>query len=115
MFTGTILSGDDRVTADAKGVVVGETHTFSANMVNEARFGWTHLDWTSAPASAGMNINATLGIEGTPIQNGITGGLATISFSNDLSGYGGAGVEEDRNGVYEFGDTLSRVHGQAFV
>ena len=112
LFAGTILSGDDRITADAKGVVVEETHTFSASTVNQARFGWTHLDWKATPANAGTNINTELGIQGTPTQDGITGGLATISFSNGLTGFGGAGVEEDRNGVYQLGDTLSVVHGR---
>jgi hypothetical protein len=112
LFAGTILSGDDNVTANAQGVVANETHTFGPNLINEARFGWTRLDWKGVPVYSGQNINSQVGIQGTPIQAGITGGLAAINFTNGLSGFGGANVEEDLNGVYQGSDTLTWVNGR---
>jgi hypothetical protein len=112
LFAGTLLTGDDNITANSDGVVASEVHTFSANLVNEARFGWTRLDWKGVPVNAGKDINTQVGIPGIPIQDGITGGLAGINFNNNLSGYGGANVEEDLNGVYQGSDTLSWTHGR---
>ena len=108
LFTGTLLSGDVSNTANAQGVVAGWSHTFGANLVNDARFGWTRLNWITAPASGIQDANQAVGISGVPLQGGLAGGLSTIVFNNsNLSGFGGSYSEQDLNGTYQGEDTAT--------
>ncbi len=112
LFSGTILTGDISNTADAQGVVAGWTHVFNTHLINDARFGWTRLNWITAPANGNQNVNQQVGISGVPLQGGLAGGLATITFVNsDLSGFGGAYSEQDLNGTYQGADTLTLSTG----
>ncbi len=116
LFTSSILSADSTITTDAKGVVVNNTHTFSPSLVNETRFGWMRLDWRQVPSLAGQDINSQVGIKGVPLQGGgITGGLASIQFSSNLSAYGGVNVEEDLSEVFQGSDTATWIHGRHLV
>jgi hypothetical protein len=116
LFSGTILTGDVSNTANAQGVVIGETHVFSPTMVNDARFGWTRLNWITAPVNGGQNVNQAVGINGVPVQGGLAGGLATINFTNsNLSGFGGAYSEQDLNGTYQGEDTFTWTPGRHTV
>lgn len=113
LFSGTILTGDISNTANAQGVVAGWTHVFGPHMINDARFGWTRLNWITAPANGNQNINQQVGISGVPLQGGLAGGLATINFVNsDLSGFGGGYSEQDLNGTYQGADTLTWTRGR---
>ncbi|WP_164981638.1 TonB-dependent receptor [Silvibacterium dinghuense] len=113
LFSGTILTGDISNTANAQGVVAGWTHVFNPHMINDARFGWTRLNWITAPVNGNENVNQEVGIAGVPVQGGLAGGLATISFINSaLSGFGGAYSEQDLNGTYQGADTLTWTKGQ---
>ena len=113
LFSGTILTGDVSNTADAQGVVAGWTHVFGSNMVNDARFGWTRLNWITAPVNGNQNVNQQVGISGVPLQGGLAGGLATINFNNsNLSGFGGAYSEQDLNGTYQGEDTFTWTTGR---
>ncbi|MGD0832078.1 MAG: TonB-dependent receptor [Terracidiphilus sp.] len=108
LFTGTILSGDVSNTANAQGVVAGWTHVFGSNLVNDARFGWTRLNWITAPASGIQDANQEVGISGVPLQGGLAGGLSTIVFNNSsLTGFGGSYSEQDLNGTYQGEDTAT--------
>lgn len=112
LFSGGILTGDVSNTADAQGVVGGWTHIFGPHLTNDARIGWTRLNWITAPVNGGQNINQQVGISGVPLQGGLAGGLATISFVNSaLSGFGGAYSEQDLNGTYQGEDTATWERG----
>ena len=112
LFSGTLLTGDISNMADAQGVVAGWTHVLNMRMINDARFGWTRLNWITAPANGSQNVNQQVGISGVPLQGGLAGGLATISFVNsDLSGFGGAYSEQDLNGTYQGADTFTWTTG----
>ncbi len=116
LFSGTILNGDVSNTANAQGVVIGWTRVFSPSMVNNARFGWTRLNWITAPVNGSQNVNASVGITGVPLQGGLAGGLATINFTNSaLSGFGGAYSEQDLNGTYQGEDTFTWTPGRHTV
>ena len=116
LFSGTILTGDVSNSANAQGVVGGWTHIFDPHMINDARFGWTRLDWITAPVNGNQNINQQVGISGVPLQGGLAGGLATINFTNsNLSGFGGAYSEQDLNGTYQGEDTLTWTTGRHTV
>ena len=113
LFSGTILTGDVSNTANAQGVVGGWTHIFGPHIVNDARFGWTRLNWITAPVNGNQNVNQEVGISGVPLQGGLAGGLATINFNNSaLSGFGGAYSEQDLNGTYQGEDTLTWLAGR---
>jgi len=116
LFSGTILTGDVNNTANAQGVVIGWTHVFTPIMVNDARFGWTRLNWITAPVNGDQNINQGVGINGVPLQGGLAGGLATINFNNSsLSGFGGSYSEQDLNGTYQGEDTFTWTPGRHTV
>ncbi len=113
LLSGTILTGDVSNTATAQGVVGGWTHIFGPHLINDARFGWTRLDWITAPANGNQNINQQVGISGVPLQGGLAGGLATISFVNSsLNEFGGAYSEQDLNGTYQGADTVTWTTGR---
>jgi hypothetical protein len=111
LFAGSILSGDSNVTTAAQGVVASWVHLFSGNVVNEARFGWTRLNWLGVPVNVNQNINAQVGINGILPNPGLTGGLASINFTNGLNGFGGSNSEQDLNGVYQGEDTVTWIRG----
>lgn len=112
LFSGTILTGDVSNSANAQGVVAGWTHIFGPHLINDARFGWTRLNWITAPVNGNQNVNQQVGISGVPLQGGLAGGLATIGFVNSsLSGFGGAYSEQDLNGTYQGADTLTWTTG----
>lgn len=112
LFSGTILTGDVSNTANAQGVVGGWTHIFGPHLINDARIGWTRLNWITAPVNGNQNINQQVGISGVPLQGGLAGGLATIAFVNSaLSGFGGAYSEQDLNGTYQGADTATLTRG----
>jgi hypothetical protein len=112
LFTGTILTGNVDNTADAQGVVAGWTHIFGSNLINDARFGWTRLNWITAPSNGNQNINQQVGIAGVPLQNGLAGGLASIVFNNsNLSSFGGSYSEQDLNGTFQGEDTVTWTRG----
>ena len=112
LFSGTILTGDVSNTANAQGVVGGWTHIFGPHLINDARIGWTRLNWITAPVNGGQNVNQQVGISGVPLQGGLAGGLATIDFVNSaLSGFGGAYSEQDLNGTYQGADTATWTRG----
>ncbi len=74
----------------AQNVAVSETHILSANLVNEARFGYSRVvDIRRQPFSSQLGIPAQYGIGGIPQFSG-NGGLPTLSFG-DLAGLGQAG------------------------
>ncbi|MBI3696061.1 MAG: TonB-dependent receptor, partial [Acidobacteria bacterium] len=115
-FTGTILSTDSDLVQDARGYVFNETHTFSAGLINVARFGRTEENRLTSLALAGQDINSQIGLKGIPIQgNGLTGGLTKITFSNALSPLGGAGPDQAYNEVNQFNDTATWNHGRHVV
>jgi hypothetical protein len=63
------------------GVAMGETHTFSANLVNEARIGYNriHMDRVQ-PYGNDPGLNAQYGIPGIP-DGGNNGGLAQMKIT----------------------------------
>lgn len=115
IFSGTILTGDTNVSADAQGVVASWTHLFNANLVNEVRFGWTRLNWLGVPVNVGQTTNQQVGIDGVPINPGLTGGLALITFTNNLSSFGGSNSEQDLNGVFQGVDTVTWTRGHHLI
>ena len=115
-FTGTILSTDNTTIQEDHGYVFNETHVFSPSLVNVARFGRTEDDYTVLLALAGQDINKQIGLNGIPLQgNGLTGGLTGVTFSNTLTGLGGAGPARSYSEVNQFSDMATWNHGRHLV
>jgi hypothetical protein len=95
-----------------QGVAVGDSHIFSQNVVNEARYAWSHNDASGFLYSTALNA-ATVGYGGIPYQPGLLGGLPTLSFSDISSSYGSSSwnptLSEARDN--QISDVLNLVRG----
>jgi hypothetical protein len=94
-------------------LAVSETHTFSATLINEARFGYSRLRTSSQPASALVSgVPAQFGIQGIP-QTAENGGLPTIAISGLTNLGAGAFASPNRRSsdTIQFTENLTKVHG----
>ena len=94
-------------------LAVGQTHTFSATLINEARFGYSRLRTSSQPPSALISgVPAQFGIQGIPQTSG-NGGLPTIDISGLTSLGAGAFASPNRRSsdTIQFTENLTKVHG----
>jgi hypothetical protein len=94
-------------------VAASETHTFSSTLINEARFGYSHLYTSSQPPSALLNgVPAKYGIQGIP-QTAQNGGLPTIDISGLTSlGAGAFASPNNRTSdTIQFTENLTKIHG----
>ena len=94
-------------------LAVSETHSFSATLINEARFGYSHLRTVSQPSSATISgVPAKYGIPGIPQGNG-NGGLPTIDVSGLTSLGAGAFASPNQrtSDTIQFTENLTKVHG----
>jgi hypothetical protein len=92
---------------------IGETHSFSTTLINEARFGYSRLRTTSQPPTATVSgVPAKYGIQGIPQGNG-NGGLPTIDISGLTSLGAGAFASPNQRSsdTIQFTENLTKVHG----
>jgi hypothetical protein len=88
-------------------LTVNESHTFGANMVNEARFGFNRIHITFAP-------NFTATSADFNIDNGVTSaiGLPQISITGGINIGGPSNFPQGRtDSTFVVSDTLSYQHG----
>jgi hypothetical protein len=94
-------------------LAISETHSFSATMINEFRFGYSRLRTSSEPPITGTaGIPAQFGIQGIPQDNG-NGGLPTISIGGLTSLGAGAFASPNRrvSDTIQFTENLTKTHG----
>jgi hypothetical protein len=95
-----------------QGIAAGDTHVFSANVINEVRYAWSHNDVNINLIATSLNAT-TLGFGGVPYQEGLLGGLPQIEFS-DGGQIGDSGwspsISDARDD--QISDTLSLVRGR---
>lgn len=92
---------------------VGWTYDISPTLVNETRFGYSHLRTTSAPPSASeTGVPAQFGIQGIPQTSG-NGGLPTIDVSGLTSLGAGAFASPNQRSsdTIQFTENLTKIHG----
>ena len=92
---------------------VSETHTFSTSLINELRFGYSHLSTSSGPPYANTSgIPEQFGIQGIPQGSG-NGGLPTIDI-NGLTSLGAGNFASPNNrssDTIQFTENLTKIHG----
>jgi len=101
-------SGDN--TTHGRGIAVGETHTFTPNLLNEFRAGYNRYTFTNAPVFSGIPISANLGIVNAN-RNPNLGGGALIGGNNNLEYTGDYGLYAVPENSYQLLDSLSYTRG----
>lgn len=64
-----------------QGLAFNDTHTFSPNLLNEFRFGWTAIDFRNNPIDFGTNLAEQVGIPGINL-NDVTSAMTQMTFQN---------------------------------
>jgi hypothetical protein len=75
----TFGAGDGNI--KAQGLAFNDTHTFSSNWLNEARFGWTSIKFFMTPIDYGKNPAQAVGLPGINL-NQATSGMTQLNFQN---------------------------------
>lgn len=107
---GGFFSGD-QVNA-YKSVVLSETHTFTPNLVNEARVGYDRINSHRLNPNSNIDVSSALGFPGVPYGPSL-GGLPFMTFS-DVSQLGSAAYlpSIEKQNVYNYLDTVSWLRGK---
>ncbi len=75
----TFGAGDGNI--KAQGVAFNDTHSFSANLLNEFRFGWSSVKFLMTPIDYGANLAEKMGIPGINL-NESTSAMTQLNFQN---------------------------------
>jgi len=109
----TFGSGNGNRNDHSLNLAISETHVLSPTLINEARFGYSHLytlnDFVDQNV---MGIPATYGIQGIPQVNG-NGGLPAIGISG-LTSLGAASYASPnwrKSDTYQATDNLTKILG----
>jgi hypothetical protein len=73
----TFGSGDGNIKAQS--VALNDTHTFSANWLNEFRVGYSYIEFLNLPVDYGLNLANEVGIPGINL-NEVTSAMTQIQF-----------------------------------
>lgn len=106
-----LLGGSTEDGSRSQSVVLGETHTFGANMINEVRLGYTRLNaLNTIPLSSPMF--AQYGINGVNAPSALAGisqfGFKQIATIGNDGGYPNQKIPQD----YEIKDNLTIIKGR---
>jgi len=102
-------SGSNNV--HARGYDIGETHTFTANILNEFRIGYNRYTLTNAPVSTNLPISANLGIVNANRTSALGGGALIGGYNNQLEYTGDYGLYAVPENTYQINDAVSYIHG----
>ncbi|MGP8253217.1 MAG: carboxypeptidase regulatory-like domain-containing protein [Terracidiphilus sp.] len=89
----------------------GYTHTFSANMVNEAHIAYNRDNYGYTPPFYGAYVSKDLGIVNANINQETTGGALIGGWKGDLEYTGDYGLYSVPQNTYEVTDTVNWNHG----
>jgi Carboxypeptidase regulatory-like domain len=93
--------------------VVSETHTFSARVVNDARFGYTRRGNTTSGVMLGNTASAALGIPGIPTNAAFNNALPLFTFTGfQQLGTSASTFSQYQTAVSELVDSVSITRGQ---
>jgi hypothetical protein len=94
----------------ARGYAVGETHTFTANLLNELRVGYNRYTFTNAPVFSGEPISADLGIVNANRTTALGGGALIGGYNNELEYTGDYGTYAVPENTYQINDAVTYIH-----
>lgn len=96
----------------ARGFAIGYTRTFTPNIVNEFRFGYTSSTYGYNPPNIGEKLGQAIGIPGAN-PTALLGGQVLIGGNGnpELDYQGDGGPYNVPQKLYEFTDSLSYSHG----
>ena len=95
----------------ARGYDLGYTHTFSSNVVNEARLAYNRDNYGYQPPNYGQNISADLGIVNANRNLETSGGALIGGTNNEIEYSGDYGLFAVPQNTYELTDTLNLQRG----
>ena len=99
----------------------GWTHTASATLINEFRFGFVHYHVTDVPNGVGSNPATQAGIPGLNLDNFYTSGMPAFYIDNPTGNQMALGYAlginqcncplDENERQYQFVDNVTKVHG----
>jgi hypothetical protein len=90
----------------------GETHTFSATVINEFRLGWIHTQFGYTPPFNNVALSASLGIPNANTLPILGGGALIGGFNDQLEYTGDFGPYQVPETTWQFSDSVSWVKKQ---
>ncbi len=96
-----------------RSAAISETHTFSANTVNEFRFGYNRINAHRFQLNSNTNVAAQLGFPGVPFGPD-NGGLPNITIDDGTATIGSSGFlpSIEKQNAYVIDENLTKVHGR---
>ncbi len=95
-----------------RGYAVGETHTFSVNVLNEFRAGYNRYTFANVPVFSGVPIAADLGIVNANRNGNLGGGALIGGNSNTIDYTGDYGTYKVPENTYEINDAVTISRGR---
>ncbi len=95
-----------------RGYALGETHTFSVNVVNDFRAGYNRYTFANVPVFSGAPIAADLGIVNANRNANLGGGALIGGNGNTISYTGDYGTYKVPENTYELNDAVTVVKGR---
>ncbi len=96
----------------ARGYAVGETHTFSPNIINELRAGYNRYTIANVPVFSGVPIAANLGIVNANRNANLGGGALIGGNGTQLSYTGDYGTYVVPENTYQINDAVTILRGR---
>lgn len=90
-----------------RGYAIGETHTFSPNVINEFRIGYNRYTFANVPVFSGVPISADLGIVNANRNANLGGGALIGGNNNQLEYTGDYGTYKVPENTYEINDAVT--------
>ena len=102
-------SGENLV--HGRGYALGDTQTFTPNVINELRVGYNRYTFTNNPVFSGAPISANLGIVNANRTPDLGGGALIGGYQNQLEYTGDYGRYAVPENTYEINDAVSIARG----
>jgi hypothetical protein len=103
-------SGSNNV--HGRGYALGETHSFTANLINEFRAGYVRYAFSNQPVFSNVPISANLGIVNANRNSNLGGGALIGGNNNQLEYTGDYGTYAVPENTYQINDAVSYVRGR---
>ncbi len=95
-----------------RGYAVGETHTFSSNIINEFRAGYNRYTFANVRVFSGTPIASDLGIVNANRNANLGVGALIVCNGNEIDYTGDYGTYKVPENTYEFNDAVTLTKGE---